>query len=194
MKPLDTLSVKEFTEKLASDAPSPGGGSAAAVTAGLGAALAEMACRINAKRKSNPAPDQSRHNAEAASKLREELLRLVTEDAQAFLEISNQWKNKGPGLQAALKKAATVPMGIAACALRAARIAQDEAPRTSKHLMSDIVESGLILRQSVESARLNVEINLRMLEDEPFVAAQRSRIDESVAEARQLSQELEKHF
>ena len=43
---LTDMTVKAFTEKLASDAPAPGGGSAAALSGALGAALISMVCNL----------------------------------------------------------------------------------------------------------------------------------------------------
>ena len=43
---LTDLSLKDFTAKLGSDAPAPGGGSAAALSGALGAALVSMVCNL----------------------------------------------------------------------------------------------------------------------------------------------------
>ena len=43
---LTDMTIKDFTEKLSSDAPAPGGGSAAALSGALGAALVSMVCNL----------------------------------------------------------------------------------------------------------------------------------------------------
>ena len=43
---LAEMRVDQFSETLASDAPAPGGGSAAALEAALGAGLVAMVCRL----------------------------------------------------------------------------------------------------------------------------------------------------
>jgi formiminotetrahydrofolate cyclodeaminase len=173
---LSSLSLKDYAERLGSDAPSPGGGSAAALCAALGAALAEMAARINAKRKSNPDPAASSANAEKLAWLRRRFLELVTLDAAAYAKLSVHWKAKSPELPKALKEASAVPQEIAQLAAEALEIAASETGRTSSHLMSDLAEAGAVLSAALEAAELNVEVNLRAADDPGFAQAARSRM------------------
>ena len=52
MKKLAELQTAEFVDLLASDAPAPGGGSAAALEGALGAALTAMVCGLTTVGKS----------------------------------------------------------------------------------------------------------------------------------------------
>ena len=83
---LASLSVREYLAVLSSDHPSPGGGSAAALTGAIGASLVQMTCGINFKRAKNPNKELSAANAQNADRIKRELLKLVTLDAMGAQE------------------------------------------------------------------------------------------------------------
>ena len=168
MNDLSALSVREYAELLGSDRPSPGGGSAAALVAALGAGLGEMTCRINAKRKSNTEQAASLSNAEGLARIRKRLVELVTLDAQTYEKLSAHWKAKSPELPAALKEASKVPLEIVRLSFDAIQFGGMEINRTSKHLISDLAESAVVLFAALQAAKFNVEINLRNIDDAAF--------------------------
>jgi len=79
------LTLREYTQRLSSGEPTPGGGSAAALAGGLAAALAAMVARLTISRKK-----YAEHEAEMqivldqAERLRNQLLALVDADTAAF--------------------------------------------------------------------------------------------------------------
>ena len=153
-------SVARFLDELGSSSVSPGGGSAAALCAALGLALAEMVARINDKRA------KKKETAEA-KKLRKRLEWLTTLDAKTFKAMSKFFKEDRKSLkfQNALRVCAKVPLEICELSLKGLRLARREENRTSRWLASDLAESGVLLEAAFYSARLNVNINLRgMLE------------------------------
>lgn len=194
MESLSKLRVHEFSSLLGSDKPSPGGGAAAALVASLGCALAEMVSRINQKRKSNPDTAQSVKNTLHLERLRKELDGLITEDARAFEAVSRLWKDKTPELQGVLKNAALVPLSIIEKSAEALGIASSEIERTSKHLLSDIAESGILLFNAAKAARFNVEINLRAIEDQAFNQETRSKLSGLIDGAKIEAKRLEESF
>ncbi len=82
---LADLKTSEFVDLLASDAPAPGGGSAAALEGALGAALTAMVCSLTVGKKKY-ADVEERMQAELVelAGTREHLLVLIDEDARAF--------------------------------------------------------------------------------------------------------------
>src|SRR5438132_12285735 len=77
--------LRAFSDDLASDAPVPGGGSAAAYAGAMGAALAAMVARITAKKEgSSDSPDFIGE----MDRLRGELLRLVDADSAAYASVA----------------------------------------------------------------------------------------------------------
>ena len=79
-------SAHEFTDALASSAPTPGGGAAAAMAGAMGCALGMMALRTTLKRKNTPQTHVPflEKSLEILNFLHEELKNLITQDAQAY--------------------------------------------------------------------------------------------------------------
>jgi len=191
---LCSRSVNEYLRLLGSEKAAPGGGSAAALTGALGVALAEMTCRINSKRKSNPDPAASSSRASRLENLRHRLEELVTKDAECFEAITLHWKEKSPLLQRLLQDAADAPLEIARICGQALEITQSESANTSKHLFSDLVESGVVLFGAIKSANLSVEVNLRLIDDESFTSSRRDEMCEILKRAGFISGQIEGMF
>ena len=166
--------IGRFLNQLGSDSGSPGGGSAAALTAALGIALAEMVVRINVKGK----PAGRKSKAARLKALRQRMELVMDKDAAAFSALSRFYKTKDRGAryQAALKKAAEVPFVICETVPEALRLAESEAASTGRWLMSDLVESKTLLKAAFDAGKLNVEINLNALADKRVAAAAKKRL------------------
>lgn len=174
--------LEAFLEALGSGAPSPGGGSAAALTAALGAALIEMVVRINQKK--TGARPASGDPAETAAKIRMQLATLISLDCDAFETLASfkGEAKKGADYQAALENAALVPFMICRYALEALSVGMEEITRTSEWLRSDLMEAGNLLETAFVSARATGEANMALLHNpeqavqlrESLVAAQNS--------------------
>ena len=170
MLPYENKKIKLFLKELSSDAPVPGGGSAAALTGALGAALLEMAAGINAKRefkKTHKVSPQAKSRIKKLSKIRFTLLKAITEDAQAFQRLSRAFKfEKSSAIyQNALKNGAQVPLNTCQACVDAMEFGVPEIERTSRFLASDVAEAGILLDAAFLSARFNVLINLKEIQD-----------------------------
>lgn len=156
-----------FLADLGSDKPTPGGGPAAAFTAAMGSALAEMVASINAKRKKNTEVNwKSVLNAERLKSLKTHLAHLADEDAKAYAKLTRVWKSPdADAKQEALREAAETPLHIMRTAWIAIRLCESEAPRTASVLWSDLLEAAVLLCAGMDSARLNVLANTRYLTD-----------------------------
>ncbi len=168
--------LEKFLNQLASDAPSPGGGAAAALTGALGVGLAEMVARINLKRKEDTA---AKARIAELMRLRQKLLHLMDEDTEIFKKLSIFYKKKefGDAYQKTLKAAASIPFAMAECTAKAIEEARGEKERTSRWLLSDLLESGCLIEAGFLSARLNVEVNLKDLKDEAFARRMKEALD-----------------
>ena len=81
----DELTVEAFMGQLASSAPTPGGGSAAALAGAMGAALVHMVVELTTGRPdAGPVEDELRDLALAAAGFQSELLQFVENDAAAY--------------------------------------------------------------------------------------------------------------
>ena len=88
MKLVD-LSLTEFAQVLGSDAPAPGGGSAAALSAANGISLTKMVCELTLGKKKYAEfeAEIAQVHAESA-RLQESLLAAIDKDTEAFNLVS----------------------------------------------------------------------------------------------------------
>ncbi|MBO4914184.1 MAG: cyclodeaminase/cyclohydrolase family protein, partial [Oscillospiraceae bacterium] len=87
---LADMTVTEFVDTVASDAPAPGGGSVAALEGSLGAALTAMVCCLTQGR--NKYAEFAEYAAEVEKKalaLKVSLLDVMDRDTDAFNVVSN---------------------------------------------------------------------------------------------------------
>jgi methenyltetrahydrofolate cyclohydrolase len=177
-----TSPMKRFLDELGSVSTSPGGGSAAALTAASGMALLEMTARINLERefkktaKKNPKVNQ---RIAEIKKLRYLVLSIVTKDAKTFTSLVPAFKKdkSSPEYQKALKKSAEAPLEICEWICRATELGMDERLRTSRWLASDLAEAAVLLEAAFISARMNVDINLKSLKDTAHAADVNAKLD-----------------
>lgn len=158
--------IEQYLDALASDQPTPGGGSAAALMGATGAALLEMTSRINDKRSKVP-----RDHADL-SQARARFGELADRDTEAFKAIMAFPKEErgSDAYQKALKNAARVPLEMCTLAAGLLSSAKEEIGLTSQWLMSDLEESILFLRSAIHAAKFNVDINLKSVKEPQFVA------------------------
>jgi glutamate formiminotransferase/formiminotetrahydrofolate cyclodeaminase len=194
------LSLEQFLDALASNTPTPGGGTAAAVGGAMGASLAEMVAALTlSKEKYAASHDAMRPIAEAARLARMELLSLAREDSEAYesvvaarrlpKETEEQKAARAQRIALANTHAAEVPMRTARAAVRLLSALPDLAAKGNPNAVSDAGAAALLLDACVEAALLNVGINLPGIEDATFVAEmQRETADLQVESQRVRSQ------
>ena len=114
---LAEMRVDAFSEALASDAPAPGGGSAAALEAAMGAGLVAMVCRLTEEK-----AQFARYRAELlavqeqAETLRLKLLDVMDQDTEAFLQVSRAFTLPKRTDEEQAARSAAVQKGLVACA------------------------------------------------------------------------------
>jgi formiminotetrahydrofolate cyclodeaminase len=190
---LTDLPVQELLERLASDDPVPGGGSASALAGAMAAALVHMVVELTAGRPS--AAEHEERLAEirlAAAGLQSELLSLAHADAVAYAsvvaarrlpkETDRDREARSVQLNAAVRDATRTPLSIAIRGEEVLALAEELAPMGNRNAVSDIGVAGLLASAAIRAATLNVEINLPSLpEDEPLRDEARLELDRLVA-------------
>lgn len=186
------VELERYLDALASEAPTPGGGSAATLVGALGAGLCAMVARLTlASPKHADVHAQARAIAEDADLLRRRLLELrpldedafrAVIDAQALPRTTPEERNdRDVRLQGALTGAAEVPLeGVRLAAELLALVARTAALRNA-HLMSDAECALHFGRAMLEACTINVEVNHRYLRDERVIAAQHQALTEARA-------------
>jgi formiminotetrahydrofolate cyclodeaminase len=180
--------VTTFLDELASNAPAPGGGSVAALSGALGAALVSMVCNLTVDKKGYEAVQEDIQDLLAQSEnLRKELADLLEDDVAAYTAYSQAAKmprgtdeekaERAEAMQAALKNATEVPLRIAEAAVKVMDLCMPAAEKGNKWAVSDAGVAVLMAEAALRSAALNVLINLGSLKDQDFVAAKRARLE-----------------
>src|SRR6202140_3791673 len=175
--------VEPFVEQLAAPTATPGGGSAAAASAAMAAGLASMVASMSRGKKAYVQYERELSEAIARlSELREELKAAIDADAESFNTVMKAYKGakasaKADGMiDAALKQATSVPLGVAERAREVAGIAQNLKPITNPNMKSDLTTGGGLARAAIQGALANVEINLESLKDAAFAAEVRKKV------------------
>ena len=174
--------VEPFIEQLAAPTATPGGGSAAAACGAMAAGLAAMVASMSRGKKAYLQYEGPLSEAIARlSQLREELKAAIDADAESYNLVMKAYKAAkespdGDGaINAALKHATSVPLGVAEQVVEVAQIAQKLGPITNPNMKSDLTTAVALAKAALTGALANVEINLDSLKDDPFVAATRKR-------------------
>jgi len=185
---LTDKSVSNFLDELASNAPAPGGGSVAALSGALGAALVSMVCNLTLGKKGYEDVQGDIDDLLSQSEaLRQRLTDLLEEDVKAYTGYSMAAKmprgtdeeksERSKAMLAALKVATDVPLGIAEAAVEVMDLCMPAAEKGNKWAVSDAGVAVLMAEAALRSAALNVLINLGTLKDEAFVADRRAKLE-----------------
>jgi formiminotetrahydrofolate cyclodeaminase len=183
---LDVEALNEYLTKLASEAPVPGGGSAAMVAGAEGCALVAMVARICA---GSPKYEAVRDLAERliaeADELREKMLGYKASDEAAYDAVVAARGDKD-AMQRALHHAADVPLHGAQAALQALRLAAEALELRNANLISDLGCAAEFAHAALMACAYNVEINHKFMKDANVVSAQRHELHRLQREAHAL--------
>lgn len=157
-------SIKRYLDDLAARIPAPGGGSASALTAALGASLISMVVNFTIGKPRYLKFEKELKNTLASSeKLRKEFLNLVDLDVVAY-------KSKD------MRKALNVPFMLARLCFEAVKLCPPLVKKSNIYLISDVAVAVVLLESAFTSAFFNVEINLKYLKDEKLSVSIRKEL------------------
>jgi glutamate formiminotransferase/formiminotetrahydrofolate cyclodeaminase len=185
-------SVDGFLGSVAAATPTPGGGSAAAHVAALGAALTQMVAGLTAGRQKHAdVHDEMQRIVTDAHALRSKLTALVQRDAASFegvqlayrlpLGSDEQQAARATAIREALIHAAEVPLETARTAVEVAALAASVAERGNRNAVGDACVAALLAETACRATVLNVRLNVSSLDD-----AGTERGAELASEARSL--------
>ncbi len=164
--------LSEFTQKLASHEPVPGGGGAAAMVAAVGVALGSMVGEYTlGKKKYADVEDEIRALMEQAGKLRQQFLSFADRDAEAFLPLSKAYglpkddPDRDRVLEEALREAASVPLSLMESCRDGLRLMKGFREKGSKLMQSDALCGTYFLKAALQAASCNVYINTELMKD-----------------------------
>ncbi len=192
--------LPDFLSELASSAPVPGGGTAAALNGAIGTALLTMVAQLTIGKKGYEEFDEEMKQVkEKLIPRRERFINLMDEDAESFKGVMQAYKlpkmteaerrEREQVISEALKRAAAVPLRTMKLALEVLKLAKPVAEFGNKSSISDAGVGTMNLDTAFKGARLNVLINLAGIKDAQFVAEIQETVDELSAEAEGLVSE-----
>ena len=200
---LSDMKLKDFLDELASSSPAPGGGSVAALSGSLSAALSSMVCRLTIKKKKyEDVRDEIRLILTKCESLRNELTELIDEDTKAFNQVMDAFKmpkdndeqreERKRSIQLALKNATHSPLKIAQLCYDILNLNIVIAEKGNVNSITDTGVSALLANTGIESAALNVRINLGSIKDEGFIEKTEKELKEIEENAEELTNNIMK--
>ena len=173
---LAEMTVTQFANVLASDAPAPGGGSTAALAGSLGAALTAMVCELTVGKKQFAEVREDLLAVQAqAAQLQNRFLDVMDRDTDAFLVVSNAFAMpkatdeekaaRSAAIQKGLEGCTATPFEMMELAAQTIELTESLLGRFNTASASDLGVGALSLRTAVQGAWLNVLINIGSLKN-----------------------------
>ncbi|GAB6097682.1 cyclodeaminase/cyclohydrolase family protein [Desulfatiferula olefinivorans] len=193
-------SCKEFVDVLASKAPVPGGGGAAALGGSIGMALSNMVGNLTVgKKKYADVEDEVKSLIAKGEQVIADLNLLVDKDAEEFEPLSKayglpkdtpeQVKFKEETLEKCSKNACGVPLEIMRKAYEGIKIHQRMGDIGTLIAISDVGCGVAFLKAALIAARLNVIINLNTIKDKAFVDTVTEEMNRLLSEGSTIADE-----
>ncbi len=159
--------------------PAPGGGSAAAFNASLGASLISMVVNFTlGKPKYAKYEKELKSILDKSEKLRLEFLRLTDLDVIAY-------RNKD------LRDALNAPFMTARLAFEGIKLCPALIKKGNINLISDVAVAAILLESAFSAAYFNVEINLKILDDKPLARAIRKELGQKGKKVKKTRKDIE---
>lgn len=197
---LASWTISDFLKKLASEAPVPGGGSVAALSGALGAALIAMYGKLGMQRKGVDSDDQEilqKISIEAAS-YQNKLTRLITEDSLAYTEVMDAFKMpkttdeesraRQQAIQRAFHVAVEIPLETMNACVECLQLVAEVALVGNPSAFSDLKVAEYMCHAGTMGALENITINLPSIKDQEFVRM----VNGKVARLKQSLEEFSK--
>jgi formiminotetrahydrofolate cyclodeaminase len=190
------MTIGAFGDALAAQTSTPGGGGAAAITGSMAASLVSMVIQFTlGKKKYAEVEAEFQDLLRQSETLRKELLALADADVEAFNGVSATYSMpketeaeksaRTEALQAALKHAAEIPYVTAEKCLAVIELAEPVGAKGNPNVVSDAATAVYLAEAALQSAIANVNVNLKLIKDEAFVATWSARRDAMLNEMRE---------
>ena len=197
---LAKMTLEEFTASLSAGTPTPGGGSAAALSGALSASLLQMVSDLTIGREPYKAHDASvRAIRQKAEGLRKDLLALVDRDAEAYdgviraIRLPKGSETEKEARAAALSRAnlfaTETPLAVADACAALMSMAVELAHKGNPNAVSDVGTAALLAYAGLRAGILNVRTNLKGIGDAEPAAKARDRVRRLEIDAERLREE-----
>ncbi len=197
----ESTTISNFLETLSSDAPAPGGGSVAALSGAMAAALVCMVCNLTIGREKFAAQENEIISIrDKASQLREELVQAIAKDIDAYNQVIACYKlpkstaedkiERQKAMQASLKRANEVPYEAAELCDRILQLDKSLPKIGNPNAVSDVAVSAQLAEAGLQSALYNVDINCNYIKDDDYTAVYRKKRADLSKHGSKLKEEI----
>jgi formiminotetrahydrofolate cyclodeaminase len=170
--------IDKYLQDLAGRTIAPGGGSAAALTAALGAGLNMMVLNFSMKKDE---PELGAQFLMVTRTQQEESLdrlsSLIEEDCVIFAQLMKSLSNDKDS-QKEYKEATDVPVNICEECYKSMEITRFLLENGNKNLITDVGCAAHMLKAAFDSARLEVDVNLNYIKDQDYIHKITGKLDE----------------
>lgn len=193
----DAQRLESFASAVGQSTITPGGGAVSALAGALAAALAEMVSGLTISKRGYEEVEQNmRAIRTAATAVRAKLLASVDQDVEAFQHLMDALRlpkadtERPAAIQAATLTATQVPLEVARNGYAALQLVAQVAELGNHNAAIDAAVGAYIGLAAVESAALNVRINVLGLEDTETAERYTAEVTRLIETARQLAQQV----
>lgn len=194
---LPELRIDQLLEKLASSAPTPGGGSVAGLAAAKAASLLQMVVGLTKG-------DTLQQLIPELKQSKEEALALANEDSRAFEKVMRAYrlakntdeeiKERRGQIQSALKAATIIPLQTMRVGLKLLKIATPVVEQGNPNAISDVGVASLLAYSAIKGGYYNVLINLQSIKDQSMVDSTEQEATQIFHQADHLAGKIEKRI
>lgn len=184
-----SMTLREFLDRLSSEIPTPGGGSACGIVASIAAGLTAMSAAYALGREKYAAiQDEMEHVNRRAQSLHDKCLDLATADSEAyerFLDArklprttTKEEEIRKARMDTALREATDIPLDIADAAREIADLAKHVANVGNPALRADALVGMELADAVVRGCAEQVKVNLQHITDEDYRKPAEERLKE----------------
>ncbi len=183
------MKLTDFVDEVSRESPAPGGGSIAALSGSLGAALNSMVANLTANRRGSESIDDILNGAALqCQEIKQQLVSAIDDDTNAFnsymdarrlpSKTDEEKKMRNEAMQSGLKEAVMVPLNTAKLSLNVIEISDTVARYGNPNSITDVGVGAQSAYTGVIGGIYNVLINLKDIKDEVFVNEMRKTCNE----------------
>jgi len=172
-------SIQKYLDDLSAKTAAPGGGSSAALAGAMGSALISMVLNFTIGNQKYAGFEKDARDMLATSEaLRKKFIKFFDEDVESYGLFSKARElpkdseadkiKRSRAIKEALKQATLTPLHVCQHSVEAIRLCPDMAKAANRNLICDVEVPVRLLEAAFYSAKINVIMNLKGLEDEEF--------------------------
>lgn len=195
-------SIQKYLDDLAARLPAPGGGSSAALAGAMASALMSMVLNFTiGNEKYKDFEKTSREMLARSEGLRKNFIRFFDEDVKGYDLLGKAYKlpkdtdadriKRKQAIKEALKQATLIPLHVCQDSAEAIKLLPELARSANKNLICDVEVPVRLLEAAFYSAKINVIMNKKGIEDDEFnkdVAKQLAMLEKEVLKYKDIAE------